>query len=349
MSSLNTSIRAQQWMRRALYLARLGEGSARPNPLVGCVIVCQGKIIGEGYHERYGAPHAEVNAVNSVADKSLIRDSEVYVSLEPCSHYGKTPPCADLLIKHKASKVFVCNLDPNPLVAGRGVERLRQAGASVETGLLEEGGRWINRRFFTQMEKKRPYILMKWAQTEDGFIARENYDSKWISNWLSRKMVHRVRTREAGILVGTNTALYDNPQLNARSWKGDNPTRLLLDLHERVPATHRLFDGSIPTVVYTYGESREKDGVAWRSVSEEAPLWPQILDDCQERELQSILVEGGSALLRSLIAEGLWDEARVFTGKARFGNGIPAPHIRGKRIGQRQVLDNALDIWIPAT
>lgn len=338
----------EKWMRRALYLARLGEGQVAPNPLVGCVIVHEGKVIGEGYHQKYGEGHAEVNAVNSVADKSLIASSEIYVTLEPCSHYGKTPPCADLLVEHKASKVYICNLDPNPLVAGRGMERLREHGATVHTGILKEEGKWLNRRFFTQMEKQRPYILLKWAQTSDGFVARKNYDSKWISNWLSRKKVHQYRAQEAGILVGTNTAIYDNPRLNVRSWKGSDPVRLILDLHERIPQTHHVFDGEVPTVIYTYGESRISDnGITWQQLNAESDIVTQLLADFQRRKLQSVLVEGGSQLLHSFIEANTWDEAKVFVGQECFGEGIPAPDIKGKCVSRQAVLSNMLETYIP--
>ena len=200
-------------MQRALELARLGLGNVSPNPMVGCVIVKDGKIIGEGHHEQYGGPHAEVNAVQAVKDQSLLPQSTAYVTLEPCSHFGKTPPCADLLVRHQVKRVVICNEDPNPLVAGQGIERLRNAGIEVEIGLLREEGRVLNRRFFTAFEKKRPYVILKWAQTTDGFVARENYDSKWISNTYSRQLVHKWRAEEDAILVGTNTARYDNPSL----------------------------------------------------------------------------------------------------------------------------------------
>ncbi|MEQ9412696.1 MAG: bifunctional diaminohydroxyphosphoribosylaminopyrimidine deaminase/5-amino-6-(5-phosphoribosylamino)uracil reductase RibD, partial [Cyclobacteriaceae bacterium] len=214
------------YMLRAMELAKNGIGHVSPNPLVGCVIVYEGKIIGEGWHGKYGEAHAEVNAVNAVADKSILNGAAVYVNLEPCAHTGKTPPCADLLVKHKVKRVVIANVDPNPLVAGKGIAKLKDAGVEVLTGVLEEAGRELNKRFFTFLKHKRPFVILKWAQTSDGFIARENFDSKWISNEYSRKLVHKWRTEEDSILVGYNTALYDNPKLTARDWTGRNPVRI---------------------------------------------------------------------------------------------------------------------------
>ena len=253
-------------MRRALELAENGRGQVSPNPLVGCVIEHHGKIIGEGWHQKYGEAHAEVNAVNSVKDKSLLKEACVYVSLEPCAHFGKTPPCADLLVENQVKKVVICNTDPNPLVAGKGIVKLREAGIEVETGILEKEGLELNKRFFHYLEKKRPYIILKWAETADGFIARKNFDSKWISNTLSRKLVHKWRTEEDAILVGTNTALYDNPQLNARDWTGNNPVRIVIDRHLKLPADLHLFDEQIPTICYNLIKNRNSGNVTFVKV-----------------------------------------------------------------------------------
>jgi diaminohydroxyphosphoribosylaminopyrimidine deaminase/5-amino-6-(5-phosphoribosylamino)uracil reductase len=220
-------------MSRALELARLGFGKVSPNPMVGCIIVCEGKIIGEGFHQQYGGPHAEVNAIHSVKDKTLLKQSTVYVTLEPCAHYGKTPPCAKLLVEHLVKKVIISNVDPNPLVSGKGIEILRSAGIEVETGLLEQEGLELNKRFFKSIRENAPYIILKWAQTADGFIARDDFDSKWISNKISRKLVHKWRSEEDAILVGKNTAKYDNPTLNVRDWVGKDPLRIVID-HELV-------------------------------------------------------------------------------------------------------------------
>ncbi|GAA4850236.1 bifunctional diaminohydroxyphosphoribosylaminopyrimidine deaminase/5-amino-6-(5-phosphoribosylamino)uracil reductase RibD [Algivirga pacifica] len=328
------------YMARALELARLGRGKVSPNPMVGCVIVYQNKIIGEGYHQVYGGPHAEVNAVNSVEDKTLLKKAEMYVTLEPCSHHGKTPPCADLIVKHQLKKVYVCNLDPNPLVAGRGIDRLKENGIEVETGLLQEEGEAVNARFFTFMREKRPYVIMKWAQTKDGFIARKNYDSKWISNPLSRKQVHKWRSEEDGILVGTNTAHYDNPRLDVRDWTGSSPIRIVLDRNLRLaPKELALFDQSIQTICYNFKKSVEEGKVTYVKIPSENWL-QEVLRDLYERKIQSIIVEGGAVVLNTFIAEELWDEMRIFRGDQHFGSGIPAPIFKGGYLVDERTVGN---------
>jgi diaminohydroxyphosphoribosylaminopyrimidine deaminase / 5-amino-6-(5-phosphoribosylamino)uracil reductase len=238
------------FMQRALDLAALGRGTVSPNPMVGCVIVHQNKIIGEGYHQQYGGAHAEPNAINSVRDKDLLSQSTLYVTLEPCAHWGKTPPCANLLIEMKVRKVVIATKDANPEVGGKGIYLLKEAGIEVITGVLEDQARELNKRFFTSMEKQRPYVILKWAQTRDGFIARENFDSKWISNSYSRQLVHKWRSEEDAIMVGTQTARYDNPMLNVRDWTGRNPLRIVLDRHMSLKSELHLFDGSQPTLRY---------------------------------------------------------------------------------------------------
>ncbi|MEH0153930.1 bifunctional diaminohydroxyphosphoribosylaminopyrimidine deaminase/5-amino-6-(5-phosphoribosylamino)uracil reductase RibD [Limibacter armeniacum] len=331
-------VEKELYMRRALELAQLGRGNVSPNPMVGCVIVHNDTIIGEGYHQVCGQAHAEVNAIASVKDKSLLPESEMFVTLEPCSHHGKTPPCADLIVKHKLKKVYVCNLDPNPLVAGKGIQRLESNGIIVETGMLEEEGEDINARFFVYMRKQRPYIILKWAQTEDGFIARANYDSKWISNSMSRKQVHKWRAEEDAILVGTNTAYYDNPQLNVRSWSGPNPTRVVLDGNLRLPQEKlSLFDGDQATICYNFKESRQQDQLKLVKVSPNNWM-EEMLADLREQKLQSLIVEGGAMLLKAFVEHKMWDEARIFIGKQYFGDGIPAPVLSGARLAdERQV------------
>ncbi|QNH62151.1 bifunctional diaminohydroxyphosphoribosylaminopyrimidine deaminase/5-amino-6-(5-phosphoribosylamino)uracil reductase RibD [Hymenobacter sediminicola] len=312
-------------MRRALDLARLGTGTARPNPLVGCVITHEGRIIGEGWHRQYGGPHAEVNAVAAVADPILLPHSRAYVTLEPCSHHGKTPPCADLLIEKGIPEVVVCNLDPNPLVAGRGLAKLREAGITVETGVLEHEGRWLNRRFFTFQEKKRPYVVLKWAETADGYLAGPYYQSVPISGDLARVAVHQWRAEEQAILVGTRTALHDNPHLTVRDWPGPNPTRIVIDKNLSLPPTHHLFNGQQPTVVYTYRERATKNNVGFVMLSEAEDLFPQIFNNLYQRNVQSVLVEGGPTVLNSLLKDGLWDEIRVLRSPKRLGGGVSAP------------------------
>ncbi|MBX0292526.1 bifunctional diaminohydroxyphosphoribosylaminopyrimidine deaminase/5-amino-6-(5-phosphoribosylamino)uracil reductase RibD [Hymenobacter sp. HSC-4F20] len=314
-------------MRRALDLARLGTGYARPNPLVGCVITHEGRVIGEGWHQRYGGPHAEVNAVAAVRQPELLAQSRVYVTLEPCSHFGKTPPCADLLIAKGVAEVVICNLDPNPLVAGGGIRKLQEAGIRVETGLLEAEGRWLNRRFFTVQEQQRPYVVLKWAETADGYLAGPYFQPVAISGELARVAVHQWRAEEHAILVGTRTALHDNPRLNVRAWPGSNPIRLVIDKNLSLPPTHYLFDGSQPTVVFTYRERASKDSLTYVTLSEAEDLFPQILHYLQQQNVQSVLVEGGPTVLNSLLKDGLWDEARVIRSPRRLHGGVTAPRM----------------------
>lgn len=314
-------------MQRALELAELGRGNVSPNPMVGCVIVHDGKIIGEGWHRKYGEAHAEVNAINSIEDKSQLTQSAVYVTLEPCSHHGKTPPCADLLVEHKVKKVVIAIQDSNPMVGGQGIAKLRDAGIMVEVGLLRQEAEELNSRFFTLMNQQRPYVILKWAQTADGFVARENYDSKWISNEYSRKLVHKWRAEEDAILVGTNTAKYDNPQLNVRLWQGTDPVRIVIDKNLNLGKDLKLFDGSQPTICYNLLKT-ENGGVGYVKLDEE-DLLNGLLYDLHSRNIQSLIVEGGAQLLNSFIAQNLWDEARIFTSTSTFGKGIAAPVISG--------------------
>lgn len=328
-------------MQRALDLAQLSRGSVSPNPLVGCIIVHNNSIIGEGRHELYGGAHAEVNAVASVTDQSLLKDSTVYVNLEPCSHHGKTPPCADMLIRHQVKKVVIANVDPNPLVRGKGIEKLKAAGIEVITGMLESQGRELNKRFFTFMEKKRPYLILKWAETADGFIARENFDSKWISNEQSRQLVHKWRTEEDAVLVGTATAQYDNPALTVRDWTGRNPTRIVIDRYGTLSRTLTLFDGQQPTLCYTTIKSEVHKNLEFIKLNE-STFQQALLADLFKRNIQSVIVEGGSTTLQQFINSGLWDEARVFTSDQEFGSGIPAPQFNGNLIAREAVLTDTL-------
>ena len=323
------------FMRRALDLALLGQGHTRPNPMVGCVVVGPGgTIIGEGYHERHGGPHAEVNALASVPDQQLLRHSRVFVTLEPCAHHGKTPPCADLLIARGVPEVVVCNDDPNPLVAGRGLGKLRAAGLQVSTGLLAEEGRWLNRRFFTFQEQKRPYLVLKWAESADGFLAGPHFQQVQISGPQAQLLTHQWRSEEAGILVGTRTALHDNPRLNVREWTGQQPTRLLIDKNLSLPPSHHVLDGSQPTIVYTHRERPSQPNLTYVTLpfapagQPPAPdLLPAILADLYQRQVQSVLVEGGPTVLNALLHLGMWDEIRVFRAPKRLERGIAAPRL----------------------
>lgn len=333
-------------MLRAMELAELGKGRVSPNPMVGCVIVHNGHIIGEGYHQVYGGPHAEPNAIDSVKNHAQIPESTVYVTLEPCAHWGKTPPCANLLVEKKVKKVVIGTLDSNPLVRGKGVQILKDAGIEVISGILEKNVRAQNKRFFTFMERKRPYVILKWAQTKDGFIARENYDSKWISNAYSRQLVHRWRSEEDAIIVGTLTAKYDNPQLNVRDWEGKNPVRIVVDRNLTLDRDLHLFDQSQLTLCYNQLKEEKSENLEHVKL----PLGfniREILNDLYQRKIQSLIVEGGAQLLNKFIQENLWDEARVFFGQVQFGKGIPAPKIHGSIIDEMEIMGDLLTITRP--
>lgn len=332
------------FMQRALDLAERGKGAVRPNPLVGCVLVHEGKIIGEGFHAQYGGPHAEVNAIASVTDPKLLTGATAYVSLEPCSHYGKTPPCANLLVDKGIKSVVVATLDPNPLVAGKGVKLLEEAGISVQIGLLEREARWQNRRFFCQQEKQRPYLILKWAQTQDGFIARENFDSKWISCSQSRQLVHQWRAEEQAILVGKNTAFHDNPRLNVRDWSGNDPIRVVLDSRLELPANLNVFDQQIPTLCYNTLKNETLSNLEWIKLSE-GNFLDAMLADLHTRQIQSVLIEGGSQTINQFLAAGLWDEARVFKASIQFERGISAPTLTQTPAESFVVGEDQLDLY----
>lgn len=312
-----------QYMRRALELAELGRGSVSPNPMVGCVIVRNDEIIGEGYHEKYGESHAEVNAINDVDDHELLKDSIAYVTLEPCAHYGKTPPCADLLVSKQVKRVVIACRDSFDQVDGKGIEKLKNGGIQTELGLLEKEAIDLNKRFFTFHSKMRPYVILKWAQTSDGFIARDNFDSKWISNSQSRQLVHKWRSQEDAILVGNNTAKHDNPSLTTRDWEGKNPVRILLDRNLEISTESNLFNYESETLIFNEKESKSSDTNEWIKVDSMEP--DRILGELYKRKIQSVIIEGGSSVLNSFITNNCWDEARIFTSKTTFEKGIDAP------------------------
>ena len=342
-------------MRRALDLATLGRGHVSPNPMVGCVIVHDPsqRILGEGWHQRYGEAHAERNALLAVRpdDERLLPESTAYVTLEPCSHYGKQPPCADLLIDKRIGRVVCCNDDPNPLVGGQGFQKLRDAGITVETGLLNGEGRSLNARFFTFMEKKRPYIILKWAETNDGYIAGANGQPIQISGPLSQRLVHRWRADEDAILVGTTTARTDNPRLNVRLVPGEfsNPTRLVIDKHLTLSPDLNLFDDSQPTLRYNYVRSDTSGQTTLVRLDPDQPFLSQLLADLYQRRIQSVLVEGGTTLLNSLLDAGLWDEMRVFRSPMMLDNiqGVKAPTVRGRLISRQTIDADELSIYQP--
>jgi len=333
------------FMQRALELAGNGKGRVSPNPMVGCVIVHGDKIIGEGWHAKYGEGHAEVNAINSVNDISLLPTSTCYVTLEPCSHHGKTPPCADLLVQMNIGKVVIGCIDQNPLVGGKGVEKLKAAGIIVETGLLEEECKKINKRFFKSIGQNRPYVILKWAQTKDGFVARENFNSKWISNEASRTLVHQWRAEEDAILVGFNTAKYDNPTLNVRDWNGENPLRIVFDKALDLSEELHLFDKTIPTLVYNLEKDFKSKNLEFVKV-EEADFITNFLKDIGDRGVRSLIVEGGSKVLNDFISSDLWDEARVFSNATTFVKGIKAPRLEINSSEVINVLNDTLEIYI---
>jgi diaminohydroxyphosphoribosylaminopyrimidine deaminase/5-amino-6-(5-phosphoribosylamino)uracil reductase len=342
----------EKFMMRAIEIARLGMGNVSPNPMVGCVIVYHGVIIGEGYHCEYGKSHAEVNAINSIKTKELLKESSLYVTLEPCSHYGKTPPCADLILQHHIPNVVIGTVDPFAQVAGRGIERLQSGGCNVVNGCLEDQCLELNRRFFTFHQKKRPYIILKWAQTADGFIdidrTKEHYGQPtWITNDLSRIAVHKMRADESAILVGTNTARKDNPSLTVREWSGNPPLRLLIDRYLNLPADLALFDQSVPTIVYTSIDVSDRNNLVFKQILFDGNELEQILNDLHERGIQSLIVEGGQALLSSFIARNTWDEARVFIGNCNFYHGIKAPAFDALMVESEEFDDSRMFVFRP--
>jgi diaminohydroxyphosphoribosylaminopyrimidine deaminase/5-amino-6-(5-phosphoribosylamino)uracil reductase len=333
-------------MEKAIGLALKGGVNVNPNPQVGCVITRDGTIVGTGYHEFFGGPHAEVNAFIDLGEGNESTDLEVYVTLEPCAHYGKTPPCAELLISKKPSKVYVATLDPNPLVAGKGVRMLRDAGIEVEVGLLQEKAQLINRRFFVLHEGKRPYVVLKWAETADGFVARNDYSSKWISGSQARDIVHLWRGEESAILVGANTAYYDNPQLNNRSGVGPDPIRVILDWNLKVPASHEVYDQKQRTIVYNGEKSMCSGVVEHVKLKLKNNSVEELLGDLKSRGVQSVFVEGGAWLLGELLEKGLWDEARVFKSQVEFLQGVEAPVVREKLIDSQTIGSDVLHLYV---
>lgn len=329
-----------RYMKRALELAELGRGQVSPNPMVGCVIVHEDKILGEGYHQKYGQAHAEVDAINDVEDQSLLSACTAYVTLEPCAHQGKTPPCADLLIEKKLKRVVVACRDPFDQVDGKGIEKLKNAGIEVSLGVSQEEAEQLNRRFFTSIKSQRPYVILKWAQTTDGFVARENYDSKWISNPSSRQLVHKWRTEEDAILVGKNTAHHDNPTLTAREWSGRNPIRILLDSNLEIKNSSNLFNEDAPTLVLNSLKEEKKKNIQWIKTEMNNP-W-SVLRKLHEQKIQSVIIEGGSQVLNSFINENCWDEARVFISINTFDKGIEAPTMDGTIVKKETILNDQL-------
>ena len=317
------------YMQHALSLAKKGLGSVSPNPMVGCVIVHHDQVVAEGYHQKYGEAHAEVNAINALPENVDPSECTVYVTLEPCSHFGKTPPCSDLIIKKGFKKVVVCNVDTNPLVGGKGIERLRNAGIEVITGVCEKEGRELNKRFFTLHEKKRPYIILKWAQTADGFIARSNPvnpQDNWITGPEGKKLVHQMRSEEDAILVGKNTVLQDNPQLTTRLVTGKNPLRIVISQSPALPASLNVFNEEAPTILFNAEINETRGNVTFEKIDLNMPIIPQILEKLAKKGVSSLIVEGGTETLNSFINAGYWDEMKVFVNpNLSFISGVLAP------------------------
>ena len=322
----------ESYIQRCLQIAKNGLGSTRPNPMVGCVIVHNDRIVGEGYTSSYGGNHAEVNAINAVKNKSLLSEATLYVTLEPCSHYGKTPPCSDIIVQNKIPNVVIGCLDENELVAGKGVEKLKKSGCTVKVGILNDECKRHHKRFFTFHNKKRPYIILKWAQTADGFIAPSSKKEKkpvWITNELSRQIVHKWRSEEQAILVGSNTIEQDNPSLTVRDWTGQNPTRIILDPNKALSKNHNIYNDDSEIVVIN-------------SVLEAK----QICKVLHQKNINSIIIEGGKQTLQLFIDSGLWDEARVFTGNIKFNEGLKAPEFSGRLISEENIEQDILKIYV---
>ncbi|MEO1031092.1 MAG: bifunctional diaminohydroxyphosphoribosylaminopyrimidine deaminase/5-amino-6-(5-phosphoribosylamino)uracil reductase RibD [Bacteroidota bacterium] len=326
----------EYYIKRCLQIGKNGWGTTRPNPMVGCVIVCNNKIIGESFTSPYGYSHAEVNAINSVKDKTLLHKSTLYVTLEPCSHFGKTPPCSDLIIRHNIPEVVIGCIDDNPEVAGRGIAKLKASGCHVIVGVLEEACKEHHKRFFTFHNKKRPYIILKWAETSDGFIAPKTKVEKkpvWITNQYSRQLVHKWRAEEQAILIGTYTVMEDNPSLTVRDWEGQNPIRVVLDKSFKLKNDFSVFDDQSETIRITNTE-----------VDFEQPLATQVCRMLHDKNVNSVIIEGGAKTLQTFIDEDLWDEARVFIGKPQFKEGVKAPKLKGQLISESKILEDTLKI-----
>ncbi len=341
----------ERLMEQCLALAVNGLGSVAPNPMVGCVIVCDGTIIGQGYHQKYGEAHAEVNAIHSVENKELLKNSTLYVNLEPCSHFGKTPPCADLIIEHKIPFVVIGNVDNNPLVAGKGIKKLSDAGIDVKVGIMEDACRKLNKRFFTFHEKKRPFIILKWAQSADGFIDIKRDEENrgkpiQISNSDSRKLLHLWRSQEQAIMIGTNTALLDNPHLTVRDVTGKNPLRITIDKWLRIPKHFNLFDKSTPTLIFTAIDEESQNNLEFVKIDFEQEVIPQILNELYKRNIQSIIIEGGEQMLNSFIDADLWDTARVFISDKKLHKGVNAPKLIASPVVRENISGDKLLFYL---
>lgn len=340
----------ENYIKRCINIAKNALGSTYPNPAVGAVIVYKNKIIGEGYTSPYGGSHAEVNAIDSVNDKSLLADSTLYVTLEPCSHFGKTPPCSDLIIKHKIPCVVIGVIDTNKKVAGKGIKKLIETGCNVTVGVLEEECNEHHKRFFTYHNKNRPYIILKWAESNDGFISpREKKEQRpvWITNQYSRQLVHKWRSEEQAILVGTKTVTDDNPKLNTRLWKGKSPLRVVIDRLLKIPRNYSVWDGTVKTIFIceSVPEGSVNENLVFETINFSGNVAQQICTILYKHECLSVIIEGGTKTIQTFISEGLWDEARVFKGDINLADGTKAPLISGEIVSVHSLINDKLRIY----
>ncbi len=358
----------EKYIKRCIEIGKNGLGSTAPNPMVGCVIIHNHKIIGEGFTSPFGGPHAEINAINSVTDHTLLSEATLYVTLEPCSHFGKTPPCADAIINFKIPKVVIGTIDSHSKVAGKGADKLRAAGCDVIVGVLEREVQAHHKRFFTFHNKKRPYIILKWAESQDGLIAphtKQEQKPVWITNEISRQLVHKWRVEEQAILVGTNTVVEDNPSLTVRDWTGKNPVRVVIDKDLKLASTYKVFEESAEVIVFCNENDKlpKQEGlneewsihppipelyggsfaiIDWSSKSNIAQ---QICNNLFKFNINSIIIEGGRQTLQTFIDENLWDEARVFIGTTKFTTGTKAPQISGTLVSEEKIIEDTLKIY----
>ena len=341
-----------KFIHKCIELAQQGLGHTYPNPLVGSMIVYNNKVIASGWHQKAGEAHAEVHAIRSVADPGLLPLSTLYVNLEPCSHHGKTPPCTDLIIESGVRHVVVGMLDPFAKVNGKGIQQLRNAGIRVEVGVAEKACQTLNKRFLTAIQKKRPYITLKWAQTKDGYIAPKQKKASrpvWISNAQSRTLAHQWRAEEQSILVGNRTVIDDNPALTTRRYEGPSPTRILIDPNEKIQRTAKLFAPNQNVIVYTNKRSRVDKHIHYVAIDFSQHGLPQILSDLHHKNIQSILVEGGTKTLQYFLDAGLWDEAKIIIGQLTFGEGTSAPDltsISSKKVSQKPLDGDLVQQWV---
>jgi len=341
------------YMKRCLELAILGMGNVSPNPMVGCVIVHNHHIIGEGYHQQFGEAHAEPNAIKAVFDRygnqaeRLLKDATAYVSLEPCAHYGKTPPCADLFIRHKLRKIVIGSRDPFSAVDGKGIEKLKNAGIEVVSGVLYDECKTLNKRFFTRVKQQRPFIMLKWAETANGYFATLDGHQKWISGALAKRLAHQWRTEEDAVLVGKNTAIHDNPYLTARDWPGKNPVRLLIDKNLDVDSSNHIFNDQAKTIVFNEIKTDVVNNIHYIQMEDMKYYLPQkIAFQLYLMDIQSVIIEGGANMLNQFLAANLWDEARIFSSSDSWMEGISAPVISGDLKEQHQIGSDRLSVYI---